>query len=73
MASRVLTSNAQILSRISVFPLSIEDTSSAPIKEQIKEFDINLKNSLGNCAEEIPPGVEDQKIDQELEYDPYTD
>jgi Reverse transcriptase (RNA-dependent DNA polymerase) len=73
MASRVLTARAQVLSRTSVFPLSIEDTNSDSVKEQIKEFDIQLKATLGERAAGLPPAPEDDDIDHELEYDPYTD
>jgi hypothetical protein len=73
MASRILTSNAQILSRTSVFPLSIEDITSESIKAQMTEFDTTLKTTLGARAEELPPAPEDNEINDELEYDPYTD
>jgi hypothetical protein len=73
MASRVLTSKAQVLSRTSGFPIGIEDATSESIKNQIKEYDIELKQTLGERAEELPPAAEDNEIDEEIEYDPYTD
>jgi translation elongation factor EF-1beta len=73
MASRIITSNAQILSRTSVFPLSIDDINSDSIKEQMKEFDATLKRTLGERADELPIAVEDVEINEELEYDPYVD
>jgi hypothetical protein len=73
MASHVLTSRAQVLSRTFVFPLSIDDTNSDSVKEQIKEYDTQLKATLGDRADGLPPAPDDVEIEHELEYDPYTD
>jgi hypothetical protein len=73
MASRILTVTAQILSRTSVFPLSIEDINSESIKLQIAEFDTNLKTRLGDRADELPAIIEDENIDHDLEYELYSD
>jgi hypothetical protein len=42
-------------------------------KEQIKDFDTTLKTSLGNCAEALPLAPDDEDIDNEIEFDLYTD
>jgi hypothetical protein len=73
MDSRILTSRAQVLSRTSVLPLSIEDTNSDSVKAQITQYDEQLKITLGERAAGLPAAPEDAEIEHELEFDPYTD
>jgi hypothetical protein len=70
MASRVLTSCAQVLTRTSIFPLSIEDLNTDSIKTQVQQYDQQLKQSLGDRIAGLP---DDHEIDEDFEYEPYID
>jgi Reverse transcriptase (RNA-dependent DNA polymerase) len=74
MASKILTSKGQVLSRTSVFPITIEDTNSEAIKEQMKSYEQDLKNALGDRMEGLPiENPETDDIEADIEYEPYED
>jgi hypothetical protein len=70
MCMKLLLKTGREINRTSVIPLSIEDKNSDTCKERIKEFDRQLKESLGNRAEGL---VVNEGEDDFMQYEPYGD
>jgi hypothetical protein len=66
MSSYVLTQNALVVSRTSVYPLNTEDKNSKVVIEKKRQYETQLANSLG-------PRMEGMHFDNdELDKDPYV-
>jgi hypothetical protein len=47
MSSYILTQTAQVVSRTSVYPLSVEDRNSEAVTERKRQFETRLSETLG--------------------------
>ena len=76
LCARILTSKGNFVNRTSVFPLSVSDENSDAVKQRKSDFELSLKQALGD-AKYAPykPDPDDPKDVEEAtpKYEPYDD
>ena len=60
MSSKILTAKGKIVHRTSVWPLSVEKSHDETFTAQKEQFNDSLREALGNRADGLPPGDEDE-------------
>ena len=65
MTAKILTRSAKVVSRTSVFPLSIEDTTSEVVTKVKQEYEASIRKKLGDRMQGMP--VEDNKEDNDAD------
>ena len=60
MSSKILSAKGKIVHRTSVWPLSVEKSHDETFTAQKEQFNDSLREALGNRADGLPPGDEDE-------------